>query len=174
LSVPTSTFSPQRRRLVAGIGGVAACAAWAEVARAHIPAAPAAKLRVVRRAPAEPLTYDLRALEALGLSTIATAVPWDSQPRHWEGVSLKRLLVQAQAQGRPVLVKALNDYSAKLPWSDMDQYDPILAWRRDGQPIAVRDKGPLLVIYPFKRFPQLEGHVYTGRSVWHVTEIVVE
>jgi hypothetical protein len=159
---------------MASVGALAVCAAWAEVARAHIPAAPAAKLRIVRPAPAEPLTYDLRALEALGLSTIATAVPWDSQPRYWEGVSLNRLLVQAQAQGRPVLVKALNDYSAKLPWSDMEQYDPILAWRRDGQPIAVRDKGPLLVIYPFKRFPQLEGHVYTGRSVWHVTEIVVE
>jgi hypothetical protein len=174
LSVPTSTFSPQRRRLVASVGGVAVCAAWAEVAGARNSAAAAAKLRIVRAAPAEPLTYDLRALEALGLSSIATAVPWDAQPRHWEGVSLKRLLVHAQAQGRPTLVKALNDYSARLPWSDMEQYDPILAWRRDGQPIAVRDKGPLLVIYPFQRFPQIEGHVHTGRSVWHVTEIVVE
>lgn len=171
MSVPTSSSSPPRRRFVVQLCTLAAGLATAAHARSpsDVPA-----LRIVRPAPAALLTLDLRALEALGLVSITTAVPWDAQPRHWEGVSLKRLLEHAKAGGRPVNIKALNDYAARLPWSDMEQYDPILAWRRDGQPIAVRDKGPLLVIYPFARFPRLEGHVYTGRSVWHVSEIVVE
>jgi hypothetical protein len=171
LSVPTPFSSPPRRRFVVRLGALAAGLATAAHARSP---SNAPALRIVRPAPAALLTLDLRALEALGLVSITTAVPWDAQPRYWEGVSLKRLLEHAQAGGRPVNIKALNDYAARLPWSDMEQFDPILAWRRDGQTIAVRDKGPLLVIYPFARFPHLEGHVYTGRSVWHVAEIVVE
>ena len=76
--------------------------------------------------------------------------------------------------GHPLLVKALNDYAAHIPWSDLERYDPLLAWLRDGQPIPIRAKGPLIVIYPFTDRPELRGDIYNGRSVWHVSEIVFE
>lgn len=133
-------------------------------------------LRLVRPTSTGPATqtFDAASLAALGPSTVATHVPWDKEARTWEGVHLKRLLASVQVAGRPIRVKALNDYVAVIPWGDIEQFDPLLAWLRDGQPIPVRAKGPLLVVYPFSAHPELRRAEYTDRSVWHVSEIVVE
>lgn len=133
-------------------------------------------LKLVRPTNAGPTShvYDPPTLLALGASKLTTHVPWDREAHQWEGVRLKRLLAEHQVAGRPLRVKALNDYVALIPWLDIEQYDPLLAWYRDGQPIRVRDKGPLLVIYPFAAHPELKRAEYTDRSVWHVNEVVVE
>ena len=140
------------------------------------PSRPSFSLKVVRPTNSGPTThvYDAASLGALGPTQLTTHVPWDAEPRVWEGVRLKRLLSTHQIAGRPLRVKALNDYVAVIPWADIEQFDPLLAWARDGKPIAVRDKGPLLVIYPFAGHPELKRAEYTDRSVWHVNEIVVE
>jgi hypothetical protein len=165
----------RRGLLVSGATGLVAgtlSMPWPVPAFASPPAA--LGLRVVAPPSAQAIAYDARGLEALGITGLATAVPWDSQPRYWEGVTLRRLVTAVRAAGHPLLVKALNDYAAHIPWSDLAQYDPLLAWLRDGQPIPIRAKGPLIVIYPFTERPELRGDVYNGRSVWHVSEIVVE
>jgi hypothetical protein len=133
-------------------------------------------LKIVRPTNAGPTShvYDPATLTALGATQVATHVPWDAERSTWEGVGLKRLLAAHQVAGRPLRVKALNDYVAVIPWADIEQFDPLLAWHRDGQPIRVRDKGPLLVIYPFAMHPELKRAEYIDRSVWHVNEIVVE
>lgn len=180
-TAPTPRFAaadPGRRRLLlASVVGLAAPATalmhgWPTAA--HAEKLQGFRLRIVLPPPADALTFDRSQFEALGMAGLTTAVPWDAQPRHWEGVSLGRLMTVARGAGRPLLVKSLNDYAAHIPWSDLEQYDPLLAWLRDGQPIPIRAKGPLIVIYPFTARPELRGNVYNGRSVWHVSEIVVE
>ncbi len=175
---PPSPIAPdpiRRGLLVSGATGVVAgtlSMPWPVPAGATQQVA--LSLRVVAPPPATAIAYDAHGLEALGVTGLTTAVPWDSQPRHWEGVTLRRLATAVRAAGHPLLVKALNDYAAHIPWSDLERYDPLLAWLRDGQPIPIRAKGPLIVIYPFTDRPELRGDIYNGRSVWHVSEIVVE
>jgi hypothetical protein len=180
-TAPTPRFAAldqaRRRYLLTHVAGLAVSAAataqgWPTAARAED--LHGFRLRVVLPPPADVLSYGRSQLEALGVTGLTTAVPWDAQPRHWEGVSLRRLATAIHATGRPLLVKALNDYVSHIPWSDLEQYNPLLAWLRDGQPIPIRAKGPLVVIYPFTARPELRGDVYNGRSVWHVSEIVVE
>lgn len=118
--------------------------------------------------------HDAQSLAALGSVQVSTRVPWNREVHVWEGVPIRRLLSALDVVGRSVRLKALNDYQAAIPWEDLDRYDPILAWHQDGQPIPVRAKGPLLVIYPFTAFPELRRAEYTDRSVWHVSEISVE
>jgi hypothetical protein len=170
----TRGTSPLRRRLLAcGAGLVAARTIGAQT---PAPARPSWSLKIVRPTNSGPTAdvYDPASLGALGAAQLTTHVPWDNEPRTWEGVRLKRLMAAHQIAGRPLRVKALNDYVAVIPWSDIEQFDPLLAWSRDGKPIAVRDKGPLIVIYPFAGHPELKRAEYTDRSVWHVNEIVVE
>jgi hypothetical protein len=50
----------------------------------------------------------------------------------------------------------------------------ILALKRNGEYMPVRDKGPLFVIYPFDSKPELKTQTYYGRSVWQVAKIVVK
>jgi hypothetical protein len=144
--------------------------------RAQPAASPSFSLKLVRPTNSGPTThdYDPASLAAVGTSQLATHVPWDAKPHVWEGVRLKRLLASQQIVGRSLRVKALNDYVALIPWSDLEQFDPLLAWLRDGQPIPVREKGALLVIYPFAAHSELKRAEYTYRSVWHVNEIVDE
>lgn len=111
---------------------------------------------------------------ALGSAQITTTVPWNREAHVWEGVPIRRLLHAVQISGHAIRVKALNDYQATIPWDDLERFDPILAWFEDGQPIPVRAKGPLLVIYPFDAYAALRRAEYTDRSVWHVSEIIVE
>lgn len=111
-----------------------------------------------------------------GTSRIETSVPWEgSGSRHaWEGVPLRQLMTALNAQGRALRVGAVNDYSATIPWDDIVRYDPLLAWSRDGRPISLREKGPLIVIYPFDAHSALRNGETLRRSVWHVNEIDVQ
>lgn len=163
-----SARTPRRRLLLAALAALCAPTVPAQ--------SPRFTLRIVRPTHAGPAThvYDAAALLALGPEQLRTAVPWDPEPRLWEGVRLQSLLATLGVAGRPLRIKALNDYSAVIPWADLTQFDPLLAWRRDGRAIAVREKGPLLVVYPFSSHSELRRAEYTDRSVWHVNEIVVE
>lgn len=120
------------------------------------------------------ITFDRDALEAMGLVTITTATPWTEGPVDFEGVPLSLLLEKAGAEGETATVVALNDYSVDIPTADFDQYGTILAFKRDGEYMAVADQGPFFVVYPFDSDPALQGQPYYGRAVWQVKEITVQ
>jgi hypothetical protein len=68
---------------------------------------------------------------------------------------------------------ALNDYWVELPFDDAQRVDVILARLIDDRPMAVRDKGPLFMIYPFDERPDLRNPVYYNRSAWQLRTIEV-
>lgn len=113
-------------------------------------------------------------LEALGLATIKTTTPWHDGVQIFEGVPLDKLMKAVEAKGTKVNVVALNRYTMEIPIADFAAHGVILATRHNGQPMAVRDKGPLFVIYPYDEKPELRTETYYGRSVWQVRSITVE
>ena len=52
-------------------------------------------------------------------------------------------------------------------------FDTILAIKMNGEPMTVRNKGPLFLIYPFDTNPDLYNEKYFNRSVWQIKEIEV-
>lgn len=113
-------------------------------------------------------------LEALGITAIETSTPWHEGRPRFEGVLLSRLLEKVGASGKTLKLSALNDYAAELPVEDAALHGPILAFRQDGEPLTVRTKGPLFVIYPFDRNPDLRNEAIYTRSVWQVRRIEVK
>ena len=69
---------------------------------------------------------------------------------------------------------ALNDYKTTIPMDDAQQFDVIVAHRINDQPISVRTKGPLFIIYPFDSKPELKSSKYYGRSAWQLKSIKVD
>jgi hypothetical protein len=69
---------------------------------------------------------------------------------------------------------ALNDYRVDLPFDDAQHFDVLLARLLDGQPMAVRDKGPLFIIYPFDSSAELRTTVYYSRSAWQLKSLEVQ
>ena len=57
--------------------------------------------------------------------------------------------------------------------ADFARHDVILALKRDGQYMSVRDKGPLFIVYPFDSDPALRHQRYYSRSAWQLARLVV-
>lgn len=117
--------------------------------------------------------FDLPMLEALGMSSIVTATPWYDGVVRFEGVRMDALLRYVGATGESVTATALNDFSTDIPISDFSRFGVILALKRDGIYMPVRDKGPLFIVYPYDSLPELKAQKYYSRSAWQVARLVV-
>lgn len=112
--------------------------------------------------------FDRQMLEDLGTVTIRTATPWYDGVVTFEGVLMRVLLAAVGADATQVTATALNDYQITIPAADFEEFDVLLAMKRDGEPMPIRDKGPLFIVYPFDSDPHLRSEQYYSRSVWQV------
>jgi len=113
-------------------------------------------------------------LEALGMETFSTTTPWYDGPVKFEGVRMSRLLDTVGATGTTVTAMALNDYSSEIPIEDFRKYPVILALKRDGAYMPVKDKGPLFIVYPYDSDPALKHQRFYSRSAWQVARLIVK
>jgi hypothetical protein len=118
--------------------------------------------------------FDRAMLESIGMVSFTTSTPWYKEPVAFEGVPLAKLMQAVGAKGERLVAVALNDYSAELPMEDVAKYNVILALKRNGEYMPVRDKGPLFIVYPFDADPELKSQKFYSRSVWQVSRIEVK
>lgn len=126
-----------------------------------------------QRNTADAADFDLAMLEKLPQHSITTTVPWYPTARTFTGVLLRDLLAAVGAQGSTLRAIALNDYRVDIPVKDAHDHDVIVAYRLDGQPMSVREKGPLVIMYPFDGVRELRNAVYFGRAAWQLRRIEV-
>ena len=118
--------------------------------------------------------FDLPMLEQLGMQSFETTTPWYDGKVKFEGVPMSKLMDFVGANGTGITVKALNDYSTDIPMEDFKKYPAILALKRDGNYMPVRDKGPLFIVYPYDSDPDLKHQRFYSRSAWQVAQIIVK
>lgn len=121
-----------------------------------------------------PRDFTISDLENLGVTSVTTSTPWHDKIVTFEGVRMAELMAHVGAIGERVEGIALNNFYAEIPISDFTAYDALLAFKADGAYLGVRDKGPLFVIYPFDRFPELKNELYYSRSIWQLRRINVK
>ncbi|BBK30249.1 oxidoreductase [Allostella humosa] len=117
--------------------------------------------------------FDLAGLEALGKTVVRTSTKWTDGPVTFEGVLMRDLLAKVGAKGTEIVAVALNDYKVKIPIADFEKLNVILAYRRDGKAMPVRDKGPLWIMYPFDDNPAIKTDLYFARCAWQLKAIEV-
>lgn len=120
------------------------------------------------------LTFSRADLEALGVESFETSTPWYKQPVKFEGVRLDALMQKLGAKGERVVAMALNDYTTEIPLEDFAKYRTILAIKRDGEYMPVRDKGPLFIVYPYDSNAELKSQKFYSRSAWQVNRLIVK
>ena len=163
---------------VGALWAALALPALAEPAAGPCPAPAGPPLIQLRTAGKALQGCDLKGLMALPEREVSTTLPRElgiAGKHRWTGVSLKRLV--ERLGGGPadtVQLGALNDYTVTIPWSDLQQYDPVLAYQRGGQAMSVRDKGPLILIYPFDAHPGLRTQNYVNRTIWQVNALTLK
>jgi hypothetical protein len=88
-------------------------------------------------------------------------------------VPLGRLLDRLGASGSRVIAVALNDYSAELPIADIRKHNVLLALKRNGEYMPVRNKGPIFIVYNFDSDPELKNQKFYSHSVWNIARLEV-
>jgi hypothetical protein len=118
--------------------------------------------------------FDRPMLESLGLTSFTTLTPWYDKPVTFEGVRMTDLMRLVGAHGERATAVALNDYSTELPVDDFERYGVIMALKRDGAYMPVRDKGPLFIVYPYDAMPELKQQKFYARSAWQVARLIIK
>lgn len=98
-----------------------------------------------------PRSFDLVTLQALGAEQVVMDLHcvwgWSRPGVRWEGTLLRCLLEVVEPQGEWVRVEAASGaYSSCLPLTDAAR--GVLAWGRDGAPLAPEAGGPLRFVAP--------------------------
>ncbi len=119
-------------------------------------------------------TFDRPMLEKLGMVKIVTTTPWYQGPMTFEGVPMETLMADVGAKGQRLVAYALNDYTTEIPMEDFAKHHAILALKRNGEYMPVRDKGPLFIVYPYDSEPELKSQIFYSRSAWQVARMVVK
>lgn len=122
--------------------------------------------------------YDEEDLAALTWHDIVTHTVWTDGLQTFRGPYLRDILVQTGVSAddlalRRLTLTALNDFRVDVPARDAFAFDPILARNANGQPMLVRDKGPLWLIYPRDTTPALQTPEFDERWVWQLTLIEI-
>ena len=114
---------------------------------------------------------DREMLAALPQGRFTGETPWTKDAVTFTGPLGSAVLDLVGASGTTMKVVALNDYASDVPVADFRQHAVILATHRDGTPLAVRDRGPVWIIYPMDRDASLRNAIVYARSVWQIRDI---
>lgn len=117
--------------------------------------------------------FDLARLDALAQTEVKTLTPWTDSVDSYTGVRMSELLAALGAKGDKLEAVALNDYSNQFNSEAALQYPVILATRKNGQPMRIRDKGPIWIIYPLSDYPQLRKEESHHAMVWQLKSLKV-
>jgi hypothetical protein len=122
----------------------------------------------------KPVRFDLASLKSLPVTRLTTMTPWTDGENLFEGVRIRDLLERLGAKGDVVLADAVDDYQVRIPMEDIRDYDVIVAYAMNGEPLPADDKGPLWIIYPYSEHYDLQKDLYFSRSVWQLTRLTVQ
>ena len=118
--------------------------------------------------------FDMAMIEKLPQHSFTTLTPWLKQPVRFTGPLLRDVLAAVKAQGIVIKAVALDDYQTIIPVEDATKFDMVMAHKMNGQPIPVKTKGPLYLLYPFDAYPELRSAVYYERSPWQLKSLTLE
>ncbi|MDP2261890.1 MAG: hypothetical protein Q8K24_01905 [Hydrogenophaga sp.] len=122
----------------------------------------------------ETARFDMKMIEALPQHSFTTRTPWFDKPVKFTGPLLSDVMAAVKASGTTISAVAINDYKITIPLADTAKHKVIVARLLDDQPMAVRDKGPLFVVYPFDSSAELRSSTYYERSIWQLKALEVQ
>ena len=117
------------------------------------------------------LQLDRALLETLPQHEFTTSTQWTSGTPVFHGVLLADMIAAVGATGQTITLKAVNDYAITMPMEDVTAEAPLLAFLVDGQPMSLRDKGPVWMVYPYDAGEDFRTEETFSRSIWQLSEI---
>ena len=121
----------------------------------------------------EQASLTMTEIEALPAETFTTTTVWTEGDVKFSGPSLKTILDALEFDGEAAKLFAINDYAINIPVSELEDNFPIVAYKRDGKYMSIRDKGPLWVVYPYDFDESYRSETAYSRSIWQLVKVSV-
>jgi len=118
--------------------------------------------------------FDRAMLKALPWQTVETYTAWNDGKQRFSGFWLKDLMARVKASGTTLRAHALNDYEARISMSDLAAYDVLVAAAHDGEPMPIRERGPLWILYLAEEPGGTDMIDHNEKMVWQLDRLVVE
>jgi hypothetical protein len=122
------------------------------------------------------LQFDMPTLESIGLVQYDVDDPFAKKNILYTGVLLSELLKVAGAapDATTLTLQALDDYSTDMKISDAEKWPVLVAIRADGEYMPVDENGPLISVFPFNDFDEIDHLTYDALWVWSLSAITVK
>lgn len=136
-----------------------------------LPAPEGPVILTLETAEGEAMTFDLAMLQALPVTEYQTNTIWTDGPQVFTGVLLRDLFGEFDLRGRLIRAHAVNDYAVDIPWTDASRGHALLAYKRNGKTMSVREKGPLWIVFPYDSHTRFRQETYHSRSIWQLDRL---
>ena len=122
------------------------------------------------------LKFDMATLESLGVVQYKVDDPFAKKTILYAGVLLSELLKVAGAapDATTLTLRALDDYSTDMQIADANRWPVLVATRADGAYMSVDQSGPLISVFPFNDFPEIDHLTYDAQWLWSLSSITVK
>lgn len=119
------------------------------------------------------MEFDMAMLQDLEALEFTTTTIWTDGPQTFTGVELETLVEELHIDAGAIRATAVNDYSVEIPLTDAVDGGAMIAYLRNGEPMSLREKGPLWIVYPYDSAPEFQSEVIHSRSIWQLDRIDV-
>ena len=122
------------------------------------------------------LKFDMETLESIGVVEYKVNDPFAKKSVLYSGVLLSELLKVAGADKNATTLTlwALDDYSVDMKISDSEKWPILIATKADGAYMPLDQKGPLISVFPFNNFPEIDHLTYDNQWLWALAKITVK
>jgi len=122
------------------------------------------------------LQFDMKTLESIGVVQYKVDDPFAKKNILYAGVLLSQLLKVAgvASDATTLTLRALDDYSTDMKISDVNKWPILIATRADNEYMPVDKNGPLISVFPFNDFPEIDHVTYDAQWLWALAGITVK
>ena len=117
--------------------------------------------------------FDIEMLRAIDETTFDTTTIWTDGVQTFTGVELYSLIETLGVESGTLKATAINDYSINFPVREITKGGAIIAYENGGEPMSIRSKGPLWIVFPFDSNEAFQTEVSYSRSIWQLERIEV-
>ena len=122
------------------------------------------------------LELDMATLESMGLVKFDVTDPFDKTKKVFSGVLISQFLkvVGAAPEATSLHLVATDDYAVDYVMADNQKWPVLIATQLEGSPIPLDKGGPIILVFPFDDFAELDHSVYDSLWIWALTTITVK
>ena len=118
--------------------------------------------------------FNVAALERLAKNEIVTTTIWTEGVQTFEGVLLLDFLSHIGVTSGYVEAYAANEYFVEIPVNDATLEAPLIAYKRNGEYMTLRDKGPLWIVFPYDSSEDYRTDEVFSQSIWQVDSFIIQ